>query len=263
MQYFDTHAHYTDKRFTEEHEGGADKLLPTLFFDSDVRYIVNVATNMNNAHEVITQAAKYSQMFAAVGIHPSDCVDFPNVDRQLKELRSLLDNRRGNKIVALGEIGLDYYWDTEHKDLQKEYFTKQLDIACEYEIPVIVHDREAHGDVFETLIQYENVKGVLHSFSGSPEMALELTRRGWYISFSGVISFKNARKARDVAAVVPEDKILIETDCPYLTPEPFRGKLNRSDYLIYTLEALANARNVDAESLGNTVFQNSCNFFGI
>ena len=262
MQYFDTHAHYTDERFSEEYEGGAEKLLKTLF-DGDVRCIVNVATNMNNAHSVIAQAAKYPNMFAAVGIHPSDCVDFPDVDAQLKKLCSLLDEQKNHKIVALGEIGLDYYWDTEHKDLQKEYFTKQLNIACKYNIPVIIHDRDAHGDVFETLIKYQNIKGVLHSFSGSPEMALELTRRGWYISFSGVISFKNARKVREVASVVPEDKILIETDCPYLTPEPFRGKLNRSDYLSYTLNALANARNEDSNTLGSKIFQNSCNFFGI
>lgn len=262
MQYFDTHAHYTDERFSSEYIGGADKLLQELFM-GDVRYIVNVATNMNNAHDVIAQAAKHHQMFAAVGIHPSDCVDFPDIDIQLQKLRSLLDRRKNNKIVALGEIGLDYYWDTEHKDLQKEYFTKQLDIACEYDIPVIIHSRDANGDTFEILIQYDNLKGVLHSFSGSPEMALELTKRGWFISFSGVISFKNARKVREVASVIPSDKILIETDCPYLTPEPFRGKLNRSDYLSYTLNALANARNEDPLVLADTVFQNSCNFFGI
>ena len=262
MKYFDTHAHYTDERFSSEFEGGSDKLLSELFA-GDVRYIVNVATNMNNAIDVIAQAANYPDMFAAIGIHPSDCVDFSDIDGQLSKLRSLLDERKKHKIVALGEIGLDYYWDTEHKDIQKEYFTKQLDIACEYDIPVIIHDRDAHGDTFDTLIKYDNIRGVLHSFSGSQEMALELTRRGWYISFSGVISFKNARKAREVAAVVPKDKILIETDCPYLTPEPFRGKLNRSDYLMYTLDALANARNEDIISLGNAVFQNSCNFFGI
>ncbi len=262
MQYFDTHAHYTDERFIEECDGGADKLLPELF-SGDVRYIVNVATNMNNALDVIAQAANYPNMFAAVGIHPSDCVDFPDVDCQLAKLRSMLDEQKKHKIVALGEIGLDYYWDTEHKELQKEYFTRQLDIAYEYDIPVIIHDRDAHGDTFETLIKHYNIRGVLHSFSGSSEMALELIRRGWYISFSGVISFKNARKVREVASVVPIEKILIETDCPYLTPEPFRGKLNRSDYLKYTLNALANARSEDISSLGNRIFQNSCSFFGI
>ena len=153
-----------------------------------------------------------------------------------------------------------YSVDYEKSD---ECFERQLELAIKYDLPVLIHDREAHGDSFETVLRYPDARGVFHSFSGSPELATELARRGWYISFSGVISFKNARKSREVAEVVPANKILIETDCPYLAPHPFRGKLNRSDYLKYTMEALADARNEDVEALSETVFQNSLNFFSI
>ena len=261
MKFFDTHAHYTDSRFTEEFEGGVDALLKEVFA-SDVKYIVNTATNNENTLEVAKMAAKYDNMFATAGIHPEDCLHLTgDVDSEIKVLAFLLDRKDELKIVALGEIGLDYYWDQEHKELQKEYFNRQLELACDYALPVVIHDREAHGDVFETLIKYPNLKGVLHSFSGSPEMALELIKRGWYISFSGVVSFKNSRKTKEVAASIPRDRILIETDAPYLAPHPMRGKLNRSDYLPFTLKAIAEARDEDEETLAEAIFANSLNFF--
>jgi len=260
MRFFDTHAHYTDDRFTEEFEGGVDALLNEVF-SSDVKYIVNTATNNENALRVTEMAASYENMFATAGIHPEDCLHLDDIDTEIKTLTSLLERKEELKIVALGEIGLDYYWDTKHKELQKEYFNRQLRLAVEYDLPVVIHDREAHGDVFETLIKYPDVRGVLHSFSGSAEMAMELIKRGWYISFSGVISFKNARKTKEVAAVVPRDKILIETDAPYLAPHPMRGKLNRSDYLPFTLKAVADARNEDEKCLAEAIFENSLRFF--
>lgn len=262
MRFFDTHAHYIDSRYKEEFLGGADALLKEVF-ESDVERIVNVGTNIENSKAACEMAARYEGMYAAVGIHPMDCKELPDVDTTLADLESLLIRRKELKIVALGEIGLDYYWDADYKELQQIYFERQLELAIKYDLPVLIHDREAHGDSFETVLRYPDARGVFHSFSGSPELATELTRRGWYISFSGVISFKNARKSREVAAVVPVDKILIETDCPYLAPHPFRGKLNRSDYLKYTMEALADARNEDVEALSETVFQNSLNFFSI
>ena len=262
MRFFDTHAHYIDSRYKEEFLGGADALLKEVF-ESDVERIVNVGTNIENSKAACEMAARYEGMYAAVGIHPMDCKELPDVDTTLADLEALLIRRKDLKIVALGEIGLDYYWDADYKELQQIYFERQLELAIKYDLPVLIHDREAHGDSFETVLRYPDARGVFHSFSGSPELATELTRRGWYISFSGVISFKNARKSREVAAVVPVDKILIETDCPYLAPHPFRGKLNRSDYLKYTMEALADARNEDVEALSETVFQNSLNFFSI
>lgn len=262
MRFFDTHAHYTDERFSEEYPGGADALLPEVFA-SGVEYIVNAATNVKNSAEVIAQAKKYPGMFAAVGIHPEDCPTLPDIDGELAALTSLLENRKENKIVAVGEIGLDYYWDKDHKELQKEYLDRQLGLAERFSLPAVIHDREAHGDCFEAILRHPKAFGVLHSFSGSAELALEYVKRGWYISFSGVVSFKNARKTREVAAVVPEDRMLIETDCPYLAPEPNRGKLNRSDYLVYTLSALAEAKQTDKEALGSVIFENSRRIFGV
>lgn len=262
MRYFDTHAHYTDKRFTDEYEGGAEALLGTVFA-SGVEKIINVGTNIENSIECCNQAKAFNGMYAAAGIHPSDCKDLFDVDSEMSKLTALLDRKDELKIVAVGEIGLDYYWDNSYKDLQLQYFERQLDIAAEYGLPAIIHDREAHGDCFETILRHPHARGILHSFSGSPEMALELVRRGWYISFSGVVSFKNSRKAREVAAAIPEDKILIETDCPYLAPEPFRGRLNRSDYLKYTLKAIADVRNSDEEALSLVIFNNSINAFCI
>lgn len=262
MKFFDTHAHYTDARFSEEFPGGSDALLKEVFA-SGVEYIINAATNIKNSAEVIAQAKKYPAMFVAAGIHPEDCLTLPDIDAEIDALTSLLENKDANKVVAVGEIGLDYYWDKDHKELQKEYLDRQLGLAERFKLPAVIHDREAHGDCFETILRHKNAFGVLHSFSGSPELALEYVKRGWYISFSGVVSFKNARKVREVAEAVPEDMILIETDCPYLAPEPNRGKLNRSDYLVYTLSALAEAKHTDAESLGNTVFANSRRLFGV
>ena len=262
MKFFDTHAHYTDARFSEEFPGGSDALLKEVFA-SGVEYIINAATNIKNSAEVIAQAKKYPGMFVAAGIHPEDCLTLPDIDAEIDALTSLLENKDANKVVAVGEIGLDYYWDKDHKELQTEYLDRQLGLAERFKLPAVIHDREAHGDCFETILRHKNASGVLHSFSGSPELALEYVKRGWYISFSGVVSFKNARKVREVAEAVPEDMILIETDCPYLAPEPNRGKLNRSDYLVYTLSALAEAKHTDAESLGNTVFANSRRLFGV
>lgn len=261
MRYFDTHSHYTDDRFATEYPGGVDKLLPGIFV-SGVERIINCAVNIENSKEVVAMASRYEGMYAAVGIHPEDCLALPCVDKTIRELCELLDNKEKHKIVAVGEIGLDYYHDTEHKELQKEYLEKQLTVANEYKLPVIIHDREAHGDVFDIVTKHSNTKGVFHSFSGSAEMAIELVKRGWYISFSGVISFKNARKTKEVAKVIPIDRILIETDCPYLAPEPFRGKLNRSDYLEYTLKALSEAIGSDEEMLSEQIFANSVELFG-
>lgn len=262
MKLFDSHAHYTDRRFDDEFPGGADALLRELFA-ADVEYVINAATNCDNAENVISQAQSYPRMYAAVGIHPEDCLNLTSIDAEIKRLRAMLDHKKENKIVAVGEIGLDYYWDKDHKGLQAEYFDRQLALAEEYGLPAVVHDRDAHGDCFETILKHPGVVGIMHSFSGSPELALEYVKRGWYISFSGVVSFKNARKAREAAAAVPIDRILAETDCPYLSPEPMRGKLNRSDRLIYILTAIADARQTDVESLGRAVFENSRRIFDV
>ena len=263
MNLFDTHAHYIDARFEEEYEGGAKALLPEVFA-SGVSYVINVGTNPENSVRAIEQAKLYGGMYAAVGIHPSDSYFLEgSPDSNLAKIRELLDKREENKIVALGEIGFDYHYEETDKATQSEYFEKQIKMALEYGLPVIIHDRDAHGDCFDMVRKYPELRGVFHSFSGSRELALDLVRRGWYISFSGVVSFKNAPRVKEVAAAMPRDRILIETDCPYLAPVPHRGKLNHSGLMIHTLSALADTRGEDAEALAEQLMQNSKEFFGI
>ena len=267
---FDTHAHYFDKKF-ESLEGGADAVLCDLFENQGIEAIVNVGTNLQNAHSVIEQASRYAKMYAAVGIHPEDCHFITDPEAALLELSTLLqdaEKRKQNKIVALGEIGLDYHWQSYdngripmNKELQAFFFEEQLKLAEKFDLPVIIHDREAHGDCFETVLRHPNVKGVFHSYSGSAEMAHELTRRGWYISFSGTLTFTNAARVREAASAVPRDKLLIETDAPYLAPHPNRGKLNHSGYLTFVLSTLAQIWDCSPEDAAAQTYQNARTFF--
>ena len=262
--FFDSHAHYYDERFYgEENPDGADALL-SLLFERGLLGAINVSSSYPAALKVVEQAKKFDKMYAAVGVHPEDLVsDGINYIEQIEKIRSLAENREENKIVAIGEIGLDYYWRQDNKPEQQDCFERQLALAEELSLPVIVHDREAHGDCFETVLRYPNVKGVFHSYSGSAEMATELIKRGWYISFSGVVSFKNAVKIKEVAAIVPSDRILIETDAPYLAPHPFRGKINHSGRLFYTASALATERGIDVKAVSELTYNNAKALFRI
>lgn len=264
ISFFDSHAHYYDGRFYgEENPQGAEALLDELF-SQGLLGIINIGTNPDSNLKAIEQAQRFEKMYAAVGIHPEDMshVDMTLCD-MVDSVRRLAKDRQKNKVVAIGEIGLDYYWEPYDKVAQRECFEAQLSLARELDLPVIIHDREAHGDCFETVLKYPDVRGVFHSYSGSAEMAKELVKRGWYISFSGVVSFKNAAKAKEVAAVVPDDKILIETDAPYLAPHPFRGKLNHSGRLIHTATALAEARGCTLEDIARLTRENTGALFGI
>lgn len=262
MKIFDTHAHYTDKRFTDEIDGGVDALLAEVF-SSGVEKIINVATTTKNSAEVIAQAARCGGMYAAIGIHPSDIDKEISLDDAIGKLSEMLERKAENKIVAIGEIGLDYYWEPYDKAAQAAFFEAQLELAKQYDLPVVIHDREAHGDVFEIILKHPSVRGVLHSYSGSAEMARELVRRGWYISFSGVVTFKNAERVRSVAQSVPIDRLLLETDCPYLAPVPHRGKLNRSDYIAYTSETLGALHEMTALQMQEQTYQNAIDLFKI
>ncbi len=241
---FDTHAHYFDSRF--DAEGGADAILRGIM-PTPVSEIINVGTNCQSSRKAVEQAAKYNGMYAAVGIHPEDCHFIEISELALEELSELLgtpESRRANKIVAIGEIGLDYHYENYgdipmDKAKQKQFFRAQMEMAQLLDLPVIIHDREAHGDCFDIVSKYLGVRGVFHSYSGSAEMAKELVKRGWYISFSGTVTFKNAAKVREAVLAVPRDRLLIETDAPYLAPHPMRGKCNHSGLLIHTAEALA------------------------
>lgn len=259
---FDTHAHYTDDRFRDV-PGGPDALLREMF-DGDVSEIVNVSVNTRNSLDVVAQAKRFDGMYAAVGVYPEDAsAEEGGLDGALSRLRALLDRREENKIVAVGEIGLDYHCENPDKPLQKAFFEAQLRLAEEYGLPVIVHDREAHGDCFDAVLAHPGVRGIFHSFSGSAEMAKELSRRGWYISFSGVITFKNAPRVREAAAAVPLDRLLLETDAPYLAPEPYRGRTNRSDYIAHSAEALGALFGRSGEEMREITRNNAKKLFSI
>lgn len=260
---FDSHAHYFDARFAEQ----ADDILQNEVFGKGVVGVVNVATSPANAKRCIAQAKQYGGMVAAVGIHPEDCMALTgDAAKEVASIRALLDTadkRRENKIVAIGEIGLDYHGETLDKARQQAFLEEQLALAQKMDLPVIIHDREAHGDCLNTVRRYPAVCGVFHSFSGSAEMAKELIGRGFYLSFSGVLTFKNARKAREVAVVVPTDRMLLETDCPYLAPEPFRGRLNHSGWMIYTAQVLAETKGMTVREVADCTRENAKRLFGI
>ena len=257
---FDTHAHYTDRRFETEYEGGAEALLRAVFA-SGVEKIVNVGVDYENSLEVISQAAKYDGMYAAVGIHPGDCKKCENIDFEMDRLAALLERKEELKIVALGEIGFDYYWEPVEKEKQYDYFYRQMELADKYGLPVVIHDREAHGDTVAMIERFPGVKGILHSCSASAETVKELCKKGWYISFSGTVTFKNAARVKEAAAAVPLDKILSETDCPYLAPHPHRGKLNHSALMSFTAETLAEIHGVSVEKMREQLYKNAIKVF--
>jgi TatD DNase family protein len=264
MKFFDSHAHYFDAWFNE-YEGGADALLDKIFAQQ-VGAIVNIATNPENLRECIAQAKKYENMYVSSGIHPEDCLYIDDIDAALSEIEASICNeklRKESKIVAIGEIGFDYHYEGYDKEKQRYCFEYQLDMAKRLGLPVIIHDRDAHGDVFETVLKYTGVKGVFHSYSGSAEMARELIKRGYMISFSGTVSFTNAKRVAQAAAAVPRERLLIETDCPYLAPHPFRGKLNHSGLLPYTARAIAEIWGCTEEEVAEITAENARRFFGL
>ena len=260
MKYFDTHAHYWDAAFTQNGES-ADQLIDALL-SRDVAGIVNVGTSCETSLLAKEQAERHPGMEYAAGIHPTDAQGLTcSLEDAIDAIRALFLSPEGKRPVALGEIGLDYHYDDTDKGLQAAFFDAQLSLAEELGVPVVIHDRDAHADVFDALARHPRVTGVMHSFSGSAEMAADYAKRGWYISFSGTVSFKNARKVVEAAAVVPSDRILIETDAPYLTPHPFRGQRNHSGFLSYTNAALAAARGVSPEETAELTLENAKRLF--
>ena len=260
IKLIDSHAHYDDKRFDEEFEGGADAALD-ISFDAGVEAVVNVATNLENAKTTLALAEEYENVFAALGIHPSDCQEMDGTAEEiLAKVEPLLS--RPN-VVAIGEIGLDYHWEPYDKARQSEFFEGQLEMAKRLDLPVIVHCRDAIGDAVDIVRRHDGVRGVFHSFSGSAETARELVSLGWYISFGGPITYKGAKKVREAASAVPLDRLLIETDCPYLPPVPHRGEINYSAYMLYTLRAMAEAVGVEEEPLAKRLVENTKRLFRI
>ena len=260
--YFDSHAHYYDSRFKNEFDGGVDALLDSLFSDK-ICAIIDVGDSIKASEKCIAQAAKYKNMYVAAGIHPSCAGTEGTVDEGRRALCDLLDNAEKNKIVAVGEIGFDYHYGDTDRETQKAFFEMQMRVAEMYGLPVVIHDRDAHGDCFDMICKYPNVRGVFHSYSGSAEMAAELIKRGWMISFSGVVTFKNAERVRAVAKSIPLDKMFIETDCPYLAPHPHRGECNHSGLLEFTAATLGEVHGITGEEIAKITAENAAKFFGI
>ncbi len=268
--FIDTHAHYFASRFSEL-SGGLDALLGSYDFRSVTRAVINVGTSPRTNALAVEQAARYPWMVAAVGIHPEDAQGLPDGDAldpedELCGLLAYLGDRQAlleDKIVAIGEIGLDYHWEPMDKRLQKAFFDGQMEIAQKTDLPVIVHDREAHGDCFDTVLRYPSVRGVFHGYSGSAEMARELVRRDWYIAFGGPVTFKNADRVRAVAQSVPLDHLLLETDCPYMAPVPHRGKINHSGYIPHIADVVAELHGVPVEELAAITTENADRLFGL
>ena len=279
-RYTDTHAHYFDRKFDPnphnfndkfDNYGGADTLLTDPDFLSKVAAVINVGTNLQNSQTAVDMAGKYLYMAAAVGIHPEDAQGLPDgtpldPEAELSALRAWVSDpvrRKRDKIVAIGEIGFDYHWQPMDKDLQRAFFEGQMQIAADTGLPVIIHDREAHGDSFETVLKYPTVRGVFHAYGGSAEMARELTKRGWYIGFGGVATFKNAERVRSVIASMDLSKLLLETDCPYMAPVPFRGKINHSALIPYIAEVIAPLHGLTPEELAEITNRNAEELFGL
>lgn len=261
MRYFDSHAHYYDARFSELN-GGVDELIGTLLAES-VSGIVNVGTSPATSRLAIAQAARFENMYTAIGVHPSDCQELSEpLSVAIADIEALATSP-ASKCVAIGEIGLDYHYPDTDRELQLRYFEEQLLLAKRLGLPVSIHDRDAHGDVMDVLRRHRGVRGVLHSFSGSAEMARELVEMGFMISFSGTLTFKNARRPKEALAAVPREHILIETDCPYLAPHPERGTLNHSGKLRLTNATLAEAIGISEEEAARLTEENARRFFGI
>ena len=237
---FDTHAHYDSEQFNEDRE----ELLCSME-EQGVGTIVNVCASYASCERVTNMVQKYPFMYAAVGIHP-DHVGSLNEETfaKMKELFSR------DKVIAVGEIGLDYYWDNESHGLQKKWFIRQLELARELDLPVLIHSRDAAADTMEIMKAHaEGLNGVIHCYSYSREMAQEYVKMGFYIGVGGVVTFKNVRKLKETVAEIPLESIVLETDCPYLAPEPYRGKRNHSAYIRYVAETIAEIKGVTYEEV--------------
>lgn len=250
---FDVHAHYDDEKF----DGDREELLSSLP-EMGVKAVVNASVDLATAKKAIEFSEKYSHMYAAVGVHPENLEGLDG--NYLNKLADLYENNK--KVVAIGEIGLDYYWDIP-KEPQLKVFEDQLKLAIELDAPVVIHDREAHADTMRILKKYKPQKVLLHCYSGSREMLKEVMNLGAFISMGGVVTFKNARVPVEVAEAVPLERLLLETDCPYLSPVPFRGKRNSSEKIAFTAERIAEIKGMDTQTLIDVTCENAERFFEI
>ncbi|KGF10848.1 hydrolase TatD [Tissierellia bacterium S5-A11] len=253
----DSHVHLDDPRFKKDR----DQIIQN--FDRDgLELVVNIGADLESSRASVDLARKYDKVYAAVGIHPHDASSYsPEVEKEL------IDLAQDEKVLAIGEIGLDYYYDNSPRDIQKEVFEKQLDLAHRLGLPIVIHTREASKDTFDRIKAHMEKqpqdKVLIHCFSESLEMMREYVKLGCYIALGGAVTFKNARVPKEVALEVPLDRLLLETDCPYLTPEPLRGKRNEPAYVRYVGDFIANLRKINLDDLLDQTARNTKAFYGI
>jgi len=251
IQLIDSHAHLDDKRYNNDRENVINAII-----SAGVTNVINIGADMRSSRASVKLADEYDFIYATVGVHPHYADKMS--DEKIAELKLLALH---DKVVAIGEIGLDYYYDNSERESQKKWFRKQLQLAKELDLPVVIHDRDAHAEVLE-ILKNENISnGVLHCYSGSAEMAKIVLDMGFYISFGGVLTFKNARIAVEALKAVPIERLLIETDCPYLSPEPHRGKRNSSEYMPLIAEKVAEIKRTSIEDVCNITAGNTRRLF--
>ena len=255
MDIFDTHAHLLDDHFDSDRE----QLIASLA-DNNVKLVMEACTDLGYLEKLIPFIERHPMIYGAAGLHPEELGPYA-----LSDLDAVESALAHEKIKAVGEIGLDYYWpENPPREVQREFFDAQLSLAAVHHLPVIIHDREAHGDTVDILRAHKGqVTGVMHCFSGSYETAKECLDMGFYIGFGGALTFKNARRNVEVAAKVPLDRLVVETDCPYMAPVPYRGQRNDPTKTLYVLQKLAELRSMDQETLAPVLFENGKRLFGI
>ena len=260
MKIFETHAHYDDERFDEDR----DELISSMLSDTgELDYIVNVGASRQGCEASLALAAQYEKVYAAIGFHPEDIVRLKESD--IEWLENMLGEAKTRKIVALGEIGLDYYYDEPERELQKKWFARQLELANEVNKPVIIHSRDACADTIDILKNghAQDIGGIIHCYSYSKETVKTFYDMNFYFGIGGVLTFKNARKLVEAAEVIPLDRIVLETDCPYLAPVPNRGKRNDSSNIEYVIEKLADIKGVTKEEIARVTYENACRVYGL
>lgn len=252
---FDSHSHIDDRRFDRDR----DKIIERAK-ENGVGYILNPGADLNSSIKAVRLSEEYDMVYAAVGIHPHDVKD---MDEDIIDLLKALSNKE--KVVAIGEIGLDFYRNLSPREEQFKWFHRQIDLANEVKLPIIIHDRDANGPVFDILTKENQPKYgcVMHCYSGSAELAKEYVKSNIYISLAGPVTFKNAKKAYEVAKEIPLEYLLIETDAPYLTPEPYRGRRNEPAFVKYTAQVIAEAKGISFEEVAEQTTENAKKLFGI
>lgn len=251
--YFESHAHYDDEKFDSDRYELIEEM-----HKNGVDYIINAGADMKSSLAGIHLSEKFPFFYAAVGVHPHDAENMTEED-----IQTLREYSKNKKVVAIGEIGLDYYYDFSPRDLQKKWFIRQLELALELDLPVIIHSREAAKECFDIIKESNVRKGVIHSYSGSYQMALDYIDMGFYIGIGGMVTFKNARKPIETVKNIPIEKILIETDSPYLSPVPLRGTRNNSQNLKYICDKIGEIKQIDPEIVAKITFENSMELFSL